>query len=166
MDPKLFEREIERAIARYCFSLPSDMKDDLRQDCRLRILQLDEGTVGEQAAGYVFRCCRNMILTQIKSDRSKNTNSLSDPAVASEVDGITELADGPSREEQLDLTRSVEKLPVIDQAILRLSFGLSTGGPLSDSAVGKALGITTTRARRRREAALEKLRALMGASPC
>jgi DNA-directed RNA polymerase specialized sigma24 family protein len=71
--------EIDRAVNSCVRTMPSEQKDDLRQECFLLLLQKQEAIAvveaqGEdEARGYVFRiaknCCLNMLRKNKREDR-------------------------------------------------------------------------------------------------
>lgn len=114
-----FETQIKKSINRYAYNATKEDKEDLFQECYIRLMDVSE----DKPASYINKICRNLIIDKFRHDRNEvNTESLSEPDVKYSVDFRT--AQHFDFDSKMDVDKVLRQLPAVLNEILRFRFGI------------------------------------------
>jgi len=156
-DVMQWQEEVKRAVQKYARNAPPDKKQDLTQECYLKILENQQAVAAARnPKWFVLRLCRNLLFDSGRSSTNQRREvSLSDPAVFAEANRPQTVGGfGVSTE---DLDEAIKSLPHDQQYVLRCSFFLGR----TEKEIMRDLGKSQATVRRIRQAAFAKLRELL-----
>jgi len=152
---------ITKAVMKYAKGSTREEREDLEQECYLKILE-NADALGEiqetNREKFVFSVCRNLLIDISRKKRGlEPMESLSDPAVFSKIQSdVPNNYFGVSRHE---LDQVIDKLPSVEQYIVRQLFFLNK----TEKEVAESLSKSRQAISLIKISAIEHLRELLGA---
>jgi RNA polymerase sigma factor (sigma-70 family) len=168
-----WQEQVKLAVNKYARNAPHDKKQDLTQECYLKILENQEAVAdARNPKWFVLTLCRNLVFDSVRGSANQRKEiSLSDPGsrifdkhsrnsighrmLFEETNQFTKIDGfGVSAE---DLDEAIKSLPPDQQYVLRCSFFLGR----TEKEIMRDLGKSQATVRRIRQAAFAKLRELL-----
>lgn len=153
MEPEKYRKEIEKAISKYALYRTEDEKNDLRQECRLALIQAWDSITGK---GYAYTVARNRVIRWLQRFGEK-TLSTDNPAVLAAVEEQTAVLADPS--DRID-AETLNQLPIMEATVLRLFFGIGYAKEYTLKEIAKVVKKPVAFVRTTKARALGKLKLL------
>lgn len=152
-----WEPVISKAIAKYARGSSREDKQDMTQECYLKILEVQgslESVADQEQERFIYVICRNRLLDIAReSGRKIKEESLNDPGVRASSVFRVEADESNVTSERLE--EAVQQLPQPQQYLITSSFFLKK----TEKEIAQSLGKSTATVKRVKKAALVELRA-------
>ena len=167
MDTEKYKPQIEKAINRYARKRSHEDKEDLRQECRLALLEraipLDALADEDTRRAHVYVTARACIVDWLRQQAPSNVISTAEPGIQYAAEQASAIEDDPS--DFID-AQMLEKLPTTERKVLEYWFGIAGRPELSVDRIATRLRLTVYAVRTARTRGLEKLRQMLKGKCC